>query len=172
MAEFGDSDAISTGEPAIAIGNPLGLDFSRTVTMGIISAKERSIEVDGGWELNVIQTDAAINPGNSGGALVNVAGQVIGINSLKIAEHGYRSGLFGSSGTPVEGMGFAIPINDAIPIIKDLMAYGKVKRPFMGMEWMDLTSIDSYHWQNTLKLPSDVNQGIVVTPVMSHVPSR
>lgn len=171
VAEFGDSDAIRTGEPAIAIGNPLGLDFSRTVTMGIISAKERSIEVDGGWELNVIQTDAAINPGNSGGALVNVAGQVIGINSLKIAEHGYRSGLFGSSGTPVEGMGFAIPINDAIPIIKDLMAYGKVKRPFMGIEWMDLTSIDSYHWQNTLKLPSDVNQGIVVTRVMPMSPA-
>lgn len=171
VAEFGDSDAIRTGEPAIAIGNPLGLDFSRTVTMGIISAKERSIEVDGGWELNVIQTDAAINPGNSGGALVNVAGQVIGINSLKIAEHGYRSGLFGSSGTPVEGMGFAIPINDAIPIIKDLMAYGKVKRPFMGIEWMDLTSIDSYHWQNTLKLPSDVNQGVVVTRVMPMSPA-
>jgi serine protease Do len=165
VAEFGDSDAIRTGEPAIAIGNPLGLDFSRTVTMGIISAKERSIEVEGGWELNVIQTDAAINPGNSGGALVNIAGQVIGINSLKIAEYGLQSGLFGSAGTPIEGMGFAIPINDAIPIIQDLMAHGKVMRPYMGIQMIDLASIDSYHWQNTLNLPSDVNQGVVVTRV-------
>lgn len=171
VAEFGDSDAIKTGEPAIAIGNPLGLDFSRTVTMGIISAKERSITVEGGWELNVIQTDAAINPGNSGGALVNIAGQVIGINSLKIAEYGVRSGLFGSAGTPIEGMGFAIPINDAIPVIQDLMTHGKVLRPFMGIEMLDLASIDSYHWQNTLKLPSDVNQGVVVTAVVPFSPA-
>ena len=171
VAEFGDSDAIKTGEPAIAIGNPLGLDFSRTVTMGIISAKERSITVEGGWELNVIQTDAAINPGNSGGALVNIAGQVIGINSLKIAEYGVRSGLFGSAGSPIEGMGFAIPINDAIPVIQDLMTHGKVLRPFMGIEMLDLASIDSYHWQNTLKLPSDVNQGVVVTAVVPFSPA-
>lgn len=171
VAEFGDSDAIKTGEPVIAIGNPLGLDFSRTVTMGIISAKERSIAVEGGWELNVIQTDAAINPGNSGGALVNIAGQVIGINSLKIAEYGIRSGLFGSSGTPIEGMGFAIPINDAIPVIQDLMTHGKVLRPYMGIEMLDLASIDSYHWQNTLKLPSDVTQGVVITAVVPFSPA-
>ncbi|MDQ0339311.1 serine protease Do [Caldalkalibacillus uzonensis] len=165
VAEFGDSDAIRTGEPAIAIGNPLGLDFSRTVTMGIISAKERSIEVQNGWELNVIQTDAAINPGNSGGALVNIAGQVIGINSLKIAEYGMQSGMLGASGTPVEGMGFAIPVNDAIPVIEDLMAHGKVLRPQMGIELIDLASIDSYHWHETLKLPRDVTQGVVIRAV-------
>jgi serine protease Do len=164
VAEFGDSDAIKTGEPAIAIGNPLGLDFSNTVTMGIISAKERSIEVQNGWELNVIQTDAAINPGNSGGALVNIAGQVIGINSLKIAQYGMQSGLL-ASGTPVEGMGFAIPINDAIPVIEELMNHGKVSRPFMGVQLLDLVAIDSYHWQNTLKLPEDVKQGVVITAV-------
>ncbi len=98
VAIFGDSDAVRTGEPAIAIGNPLGLEFSRTVTQGIISAKDRSIPVPagGGWEINVLQTDAAINPGNSGGALINIQGQVIGINSLKIAQRG------------VEGLGFAI----------------------------------------------------------------
>ncbi|MDQ0338049.1 serine protease Do [Caldalkalibacillus uzonensis] len=165
VAQFGNSDAIRTGEPAIAIGNPLGLEFSRTVTMGIISAKERSIEVQNGWELNVIQTDAAINPGNSGGALVNIAGQVIGINSLKIAEYGLQSGSLGFSGTPIEGMGFPIPINDAVPVIENLMAYGKVLRPYMGIQLLDLASIDSYHWQETLKLPSDVNQGVVVTAV-------
>ncbi|EGL82373.1 peptidase S1 and S6 chymotrypsin/Hap [Caldalkalibacillus thermarum TA2.A1] len=165
VAEFGDSDAIRTGEPAIAIGNPLGLEFSRTVTMGIISAKERSIEVQNGWELNVIQTDAAINPGNSGGALVNIAGQVIGINSLKIAEYGMQSGIFGTSGTPIEGMGFAIPINDAIPVIEDLMNHGQVLRPQMGIDIIDLASIDSYHWYETLKLPRDVTQGVVVRAV-------
>ncbi|GGK30185.1 putative serine protease YyxA [Caldalkalibacillus thermarum] len=165
VAEFGDSDAIRTGEPAIAIGNPLGLEFSRTVTMGIISAKERSIEVQNGWELNVIQTDAAINPGNSGGALVNIAGQVIGINSLKIAEFGRQSGIFGTSGMPIEGMGFAIPINDAIPVIEDLMNHGQVLRPQMGIDIIDLASIDSYHWYETLKLPRDVTQGVVVRAV-------
>ena len=89
ILEFGDSDKLSAGEQVVAIGNPLGLDFSGTVTQGIVSAVNRSINVNtsaGEWELNVIQTDAAINPGNSGGALLNTAGEVIGINSLKISE--------------------------------------------------------------------------------------
>ena len=124
VAEFGDSDSIRTGEPAIAIGNPLGLEFSRTVTQGIISAKERSVAVSNNWEINVIQTDAAINPGNSGGALINIHGQVIGINSLKIASSG------------VEGLGFAIPINDVIPIINDLVEYGEVQRPYLGVQFL------------------------------------
>ncbi|GAA0378296.1 S1C family serine protease [Bacillus horti] len=150
VAEFGDSDTIRAGEPAIAIGNPLGLEFSRTVTQGIISAKERSVTVSNNWELNVIQTDAAINPGNSGGALLNIEGQVIGINSLKIATQG------------VEGLGFAIPINDVVPIINDLVEHGEVQRPFLGVGIIDLASIDSSHWTTTLNLPEEVNQGIVV----------
>lgn len=150
VATFGDSDALRTGEPAIAIGNPLGLEFSRTVTQGIISAKERSVPVSGSWEINVIQTDAAINPGNSGGALINIKGQVIGINSLKIAQQG------------VEGLGFAIPINDAIPIIHDLVTYGEVQRPYMGVKIMDLTSINSYYWTELLKLPKEINKGVVL----------
>jgi serine protease Do len=150
VADFGDSDAIRAGEPAIAIGNPLGLKFSGTVTQGIISAKERSVPVSPSWEVNVIQTDAAINPGNSGGALININGQVIGINSLKIARKG------------VEGLGFAIPINDAIPIINDLMKNGEVERPFMGVQIRDLTDIETRHWQETLKLPKNVKQGVVI----------
>jgi serine protease Do len=150
VADFGDSDAIRAGEPAIAIGNPLGLNFSGTVTQGIISAKERLVPVSPNWEVNVIQTDAAINPGNSGGALINIKGQVIGINSLKIARKG------------VEGLGFAIPINDAIPIINELMKNGEVVRPFMGVQIRDLTDIETRHWQETLKLPKNVKQGVVI----------
>lgn len=159
VAEFGDSDSIRTGEPAIAIGNPLGLEFSRTVTQGIISAKERSVAVSNNWEINVIQTDAAINPGNSGGALINIHGQVIGINSLKIASSG------------VEGLGFAIPINDVVPIINDLVEHGEVKRPYLGVQILDLSSVDSYHWTNTLKLPEDVSQGVVIRSLEAFGPA-
>src|SRR5699024_4690345 len=107
-------------EPAIAIGNPLGTHLSHTVTQGIISATERSIPVDltgdgrPDWNAEVLQTDAAINPGNSGGALVNIEGQLIGINSMKIAE------------SAVEGIGFAIPTSVAIPVIEDLELHGEV----------------------------------------------
>ncbi|NET40217.1 MAG: PDZ domain-containing protein, partial [Cyanothece sp. SIO1E1] len=112
-----------------------------------------------GWELNVIQTDAAINPGNSGGALINIKGQVIGINSLKIAQSG------------VEGLGFALPINDVIPIINDLVAHGEVQRPYMGVQIKDLSEIPSHHWQETLKLPNDVTQGVVILGVESLSPA-
>ncbi len=125
QAEFGDSDRLKVGELAVAIGNPLGLDFQRTVTAGIISGlnRELSLETESGVEttLQVLQTDAAINPGNSGGALVNATGQVVGINSAKIARQG------------VEGIGFAIPINFARPIMQDLMTLGKVARPALGI---------------------------------------
>ena len=107
VAEFGDSDSLMVGEPAIAIGNPLGLEFRGSVTTGVISALNRSVDV-GERNFKLIQTDAAINPGNSGGALVNADGQVIGINSAKVAVSG------------VEGIGFAIPINEAKPILEAL----------------------------------------------------
>ena len=112
----------------IAIGNPLGLQFSGSITQGIISGLERTIEVDINedgqvdWNAEVIQTDAAINPGNSGGALVNMSGQVIGINSMKIAE------------TAVEGIGLSIPIDSVIPIINDIEEFGEVKRAILGCE--------------------------------------
>lgn len=127
VAELGDSSQIQVGERAIAIGNPLGLEFFGSTTQGIISAINRKITVDN-RTMSVIQTDAAINEGNSGGALVNAYGQVIGINAVKI------------SSSTVEGMGFAIPISEAKPIIEDLISYGYVKgRPVLGISARDVT---------------------------------
>lgn len=127
IAELGDSSKLQVGELAVAIGNPLGMEFAGSVTAGVISALNRSVDT-GDKTLNLIQTDAAINPGNSGGALVNSQGQVIGINSVKISVSG------------VEGLGFAIPINDAKPIVSQLIKYGYVKgRPFLGINGIDVT---------------------------------
>lgn len=127
VAELGDSSQVQVGERAVAIGNPLGMEFFGSTTQGIISAINRTITVDN-RTMNVIQTDAAINEGNSGGALVNAYGQVIGINAVKI------------SSSSVEGMGFAIPISEAKPVIEDLIQYGYVKgRPVLGISARDVT---------------------------------
>ncbi|GEC92488.1 S1C family serine protease [Brevibacillus brevis] len=156
VAEFGDSSTLQVGEPAIAIGNPLGMQFSRTVTQGIISSKERSMPMDfnedgqDDWELDVIQTDAAINPGNSGGALVNIEGQVIGINTLKISKAG------------VEGLGFALPINDVKVIVDQLMEKGTLERSYLGVQPLDLANVPRYEWKETLNLPDSVKAGVVV----------
>lgn len=125
-AKFGDSDKLMVGELAVAIGNPAGEEFSGTVTAGIISALNRSLSI-GEKKMKLIQTDAAINPGNSGGALVNQNSEVIGINSVKL------------SSPEIEGMGFAIPVNDALPIINELMQNGYVKRPWIGIGISDIT---------------------------------
>lgn len=124
VAEFGNSDDIMVGEPAIAIGNPMGLEFQGSVTSGVISALNRTLDINE-RQLKLIQTDAAINPGNSGGALVNADGKVIGINSAKLAANG------------VEGMGFAIPINSVRAIVDELMSNGKVLRPYIGVGVFD-----------------------------------
>ncbi len=124
-ATLGDSDKISVGEFCMAVGSPLGMES--TVTAGIISAKARNITSEG-KEYTVIQTDAAINSGNSGGALVNSKGEVIGINTLKIA------------GTGIEGIGFAIPINSTVNISEQLISDGKVKRPYIGISGRDIDS--------------------------------
>lgn len=150
---FGDSSSLRAGDQVLAIGNPLGLDFSRTVTQGIVSAVDRSIQVDtsaGKWDLHVIQTDAAINPGNSGGALINAAGQLVGINSLKISD------------SNVEGLGFAIPSNDVQTIIDELIDNGKVVRPYLGVGLANLSEIPQFFLQN---LPSNVEEGAIVTTV-------
>lgn len=127
VAELGDSSKLEVGEKAVAIGNPLGMEFFGSTTQGIISAVNRTITVEN-RTMNVIQTDAAINAGNSGGALVNRFGQVIGINAVKI------------SSSSVEGMGFAIPISEATPIISDLMQHGYVKgRPVIGISSREVT---------------------------------
>lgn len=129
VAALGDSDALQVGETVVAIGNPLGSDLAGSVTAGIVSALGREISTNG-YSQKYIQTDAAINPGNSGGALVNIRGEVIGINTLKSYLAGYDD-----YGMPIgtEGIGFAIPINTAKPIIEQLIATGSVVRPGIGI---------------------------------------
>ncbi|MED3570967.1 S1C family serine protease [Cytobacillus praedii] len=164
VAEFGDSSALKTGEPVIAIGNPLGT-FEGSVTQGIVSGLERTVPVDidqngtADWQAEVLQTDAAINPGNSGGALINISGQVIGINSMKIAE------------SAVEGIGLAIPINYARPIIEDLEKFGEVRRPYMGIQLASVSEIPGYYQQEALKLPADVKSGVAITSVEPNSPA-
>lgn len=126
VAEFGNSDSLQPGETAVAIGNPLGLEFRGTVTVGVISALNRTLD-DVEQQIKLIQTDAAINPGNSGGALCMADGKVIGINSAKIAKAG------------VEGMGFAIPINQVKAIVSQLISNGHVTRPYLGLYGIDKT---------------------------------
>ncbi len=123
-AEFADSDSIKVGEFTMAVGSPLGMQSS--VTCGIVSAVNREVTDTDGKTFKLIQTDAAINSGNSGGALVNSEGKVIGINTLKL------------SGTGIEGMGFAIPINSTTDITSQLIQYSKVKRPYIGISGLDL----------------------------------
>ena len=123
-ATFADSDQIVVGEPAIAIGNPMGLEFRGSVTSGVVSALNRTLD-NSDSRVKLLQTDAAINPGNSGGALVNADGEVIGINSVKLAANG------------VEGMGVAIPSNTVQSVIKELMDKGYVARPYLGVSVFD-----------------------------------
>lgn len=133
-AEFGDSSALSVGDTALAIGNPLGFDLFGTLTVGYISGLNREIAMDDAV-MHLIQTDAAINSGNSGGPLVNDKGQVIGINSMKM------SSSYSSSEASIEGLGFAIPINEAQEIVNDLMNNGYVTgRPQLGITCQDVTS--------------------------------
>lgn len=166
VIDFGDSDALKRGETVIAIGNPLGLGFSGSVTVGVVSGKDRSIPIDFDengtvdWFADVLQTDAAINPGNSGGALINLAGQLIGINSMKISE------------ATVEGIGLAIPINLATPIIDQLEKHGEVNRPTMGVTLLDLRSIPAQQQREMLKLPANVTDGVVVNEVMINSPAK
>ena len=148
-AELGDSNSVKIGEFAMAIGNPLGMESS--VTSGIISAVNRSVTSEDGTTYNLIQTDAAINSGNSGGALVNAAGKVIGINTLKL------------SGSGIEGMGFAIPINETIEIYKELIEHGKVLRPYIGIGGIDLDKASAEYYS----LPT----GIYVKEIYSNSPA-
>lgn len=158
-ASFGNSDNVSPGDPVIAIGSPLGSEYATTVTQGIISATNRTVTTQdqstgqATGEATVLQTDAAINPGNSGGPLVNAAGQIVGINSMKLASN--------TDGTSVEGMGFAIPSNEVVKIINQLVANGKVERPSLGIRVLDLDQITDSS-QSSLKLPDDVTKGVVV----------
>lgn len=165
IAEMGSSDQLKVGEPAIAIGNPLGHMFSGSVTLGVISGTQRTIPVDfdqdgrADWQAEVIQTDAAINPGNSGGALINIEGQLIGINSMKINQ------------AAVEGIGFAIPIDSAQPLIKELEEKGEVVRPYLGVEIYSLDEVPQVEWERTLKLPKEVDGGIYIWSIEPFSPA-
>ncbi len=135
-AELGDSDSLSVGQYVMAVGNPGGLEFSSSVTLGIVSAVDRPLALNStGYTMSTIQTDAAINPGNSGGALVNLKGQVVGICSAKYVASGY------------EGLGFAITINEALPIVKDLMDYGSVQnRSMLGINGIMLDELTAKYY--------------------------
>lgn len=165
VAEFGDSSKLNVGETAIAIGSPLGSEYANTVTQGIISSLNRNVSLksqDGqAISTKAIQTDTAINPGNSGGPLINIQGQVIGITSSKIASNG---------GTSVEGLGFAIPSNDAQNIIKQLESDGKVTRPALGIQMVNLANIGASDLRK-LNIPSSVTSGVVVKSVQSNMPA-
>ena len=149
-ATIGESSNIKVGELAVAIGNPLGQEFAGSVTVGYISAINRKITTDG-RTYKLIQTDAAINPGNSGGALVNSKGEVIGINTVKI------------SSTETEGLGFAIPTDDAMPIIKELISNGKIVRPYIGISGVNLD-------ETTAKM-NNLVQGIYLAGVVANSPA-
>ncbi|WP_036689407.1 S1C family serine protease [Paucisalibacillus globulus] len=156
---FGDSDNLRAGDEVIAIGNPLGLDFYGTVTQGIISAVNRNIAVStsaGIWEMDVIQTDAAINPGNSGGALINTYGELIGINSMKIADD------------DVEGLGFAIPSNKVENIIEELTENGQVVRPYLGLSMANLSEVPQF---NPNQITDNHSEGVIITDIDETGPS-
>ncbi|MGP0585550.1 S1C family serine protease [Paenibacillus timonensis] len=157
VIDLGDSQKLRAGQTVIAVGNPLGL--GGTLTSGIVSYTSRLIPVslnqDGvyDWEQEVIQTDAAINEGNSGGALVDLNARLIGINTMKISDTG------------VEGLGFAIPVNEVMKTVDDLLLHGKVVRPYMGVYTLDLNnrfSPISDEQRKDLKLPSHVTEGVIV----------
>lgn len=150
-AEFGKSGELKVGDIAVAIGNPLGQEFAGTVTSGIVSALNRTVTTDG-RTYQLIQTDAAINTGNSGGALANSKGEVIGINTVKIVATG------------VEGIGFAIPSDEALPIIKELIENKKISRPSIG--------IAGYNVTDAIAKAYNLNVGIFVSEVLKDSPAE
>lgn len=164
VANLGSSGDLSVGETVLAIGNPLGEEFYGSVTKGIVSGLDRSVEMDTtgnqqpDWVTEVIQTDTAINPGNSGGALVNTDGEVVGINSMKVAQQ------------EVEGMGFAIPIDSAVPIIEQLESDGEITRPFLGVSTAPMEQVPM-EYQEKIDLPDDVDNGMVVADIESGSPA-
>jgi len=146
--KIGDSEKLVVGQEVIAIGNPLGLRFARSVTAGIVSGLNRLLTTEEGYLFRLIQTDAAINPGNSGGALVNMEGELIGINTIKIAESGF------------EGMGFSIPSNQVKAVIEELKEKGKVTRPLMGIKVIGEISQEKARYY---ELP--IKGGVIIEPV-------
>ncbi|API91690.1 serine protease [Virgibacillus pantothenticus] len=164
VANMGSSSDLKVGENVMAIGNPLGMEFANTVTKGVISGLDRSVPIDtngdrqADWVTEVIQTDAAINPGNSGGALVNEKGAVVGINSMKIARQ------------EVEGIGFAIPVDAALPIVEQLEKNGEIERPLIGISTAAIEQVPP-QYRAEIPLPEDVKGGMVIANVEEGSPA-
>jgi serine protease Do len=153
VADLGNSDSVRTGDIAIAIGNPLGLEFQKSVTQGIISGLDRSIDTKQSSMTGLIQTDASINPGNSGGPLLNDKGQVIGINTAK------------ASGA--EGLGFAIPINTAKPIVDQIIKNGKFEKVTLGIKGIDVRTFETATGTDL-----EAEDGVYVAEVISNTPAQ
>ena len=161
--EIGDNEKLKLGDTIFTVGTPMGDSYKGTVTKGILSGKDRMVEVNvsgstADYYMKVIQIDAAVNPGNSGGPLCDVSGNVIGVISLKIVED------------RVEGMGFAIPIEDALKYANLIEEGGQISRPYIGISMIDLTE-EYYLWQNRITIPEGVDEGIAVVSVEEGSPA-
>ena len=165
IVEIGDSEALKLGDTIFTVGTPMGANYKGTVTKGILSGKDRMVDVSvttsaaADYYMKVLQIDAAVNPGNSGGPLCDVSGNVIGVISLKIVEN------------TVEGMGFAIPIEDALKYANLIEQGGTISRPYIGISMVDLTE-EYYLWQNRIVIPEDVEKGIAVVSVAKGSPAE
>lgn len=163
--EIGDSSLLNVGETVLAIGSPSGQNFSGSLSVGVVSGKDRVIEVDTNndrrpdWEMVLVQTDAAINPGNSGGALVNMAGQLVGINTLKLLD------------LTVEGMGFANPVNEVVNILSQIKEDGKVSRPMIGISAISMEDLILRSQFYNLETP-DIAYGVYVNEVVENSPAE
>ena len=157
VAKLGDNDLIEVGNTVFTVGSPMGEEFSGSVTRGIISSKERTVETDD-VVTNVIQTDASINPGNSGGPLVNLAGEVIGITSMKL------------SSQEVEGMGFAIPINDVKVYVESLEQGKAVSRPYLGVSLINASDKYKLYYYG-ININSNINKGVVIGQIQNNGPA-
>lgn len=158
VATLGASDKSSIGDTVFTVGSPMGSTYMGTVTKGILSGKDRVVEVSlasGGYYMEVLQTDAAINPGNSGGPLVNINGEVIGVNSMKLVED------------EIEGMGFSIPIETVMDTVSYLEAGKIIERPVLGVKVVDVTNKLELYFRYNIKVPSDVTEGVYVYEVQS-----
>ena len=158
VATLGNSEDINLGSTVFTVGSPMGSDYSGSITRGIISGKDRTIETDD-VVTKVIQTDAAINPGNSGGPLVNLAGEVIGITSMKLAKE------------EIEGMGFAIPINEAKTYVEYLEKGEEIKRPTIGVSLINVSDRYSLFMYN-IRVNQDITSGVVIAEITKDSPAE
>lgn len=163
VASLGKSSDLKVGDTVFAVGSPMGKEFKNTATKGILSGKDRLISVnvnnnDADYILNVMQTDAAINPGNSGGPLCNINGEVIGINNLKIVKD------------TVEGLGFSIPIEDALKYAESIRTTGSVKRPYVGVSMINVSNVYQLRYTG-INIDKNVTEGVVVVEVEKDSPA-